>query len=429
MANLGQKPSGIYYLDVLIPDGTGALKRQRVSTNTRDRVEAEAQRRDWLAGLHPKHPSQGGVVAPKGHASRTDGSTSRETSDSEPTIKQWLRACLSDPNVWGLKTAVKNHQSAVAVLGRVLPSDPRLSEVSNAFLLEAQKALWDAGYKLGTVKKNYNYLTRALRYAHEIGKIGQLPLIPKITGKVQPRDRVVSYDEERVLLECVAKRVERQPLRAWWHMEQLLVLLLDTGCRLGELLSSGPSNLVRRRFVADGQPMESIWLNIRRVQTKSDSGVRQIPLSQRALASISQLNDRAVAGRWFPWKPGSSTPITMFDQLRDDVLRRGYDLSDVVLHSFRHTCLTRLAEGGMDLLGLRDWAGHSDIKITAGTYLHLCTSHLHRGAAILDAQRSSPLPNTIGVVDGLSCSIPDSVVCGRDRDELGTVGAVQPIEI
>jgi hypothetical protein len=70
---LKQKPNGIYYLDVRLPDAeSGELKRTRVSLDTRDPADAEAQRRDWLAGRHPKHPAMGGVIAPKGAEPRSD---------------------------------------------------------------------------------------------------------------------------------------------------------------------------------------------------------------------------------------------------------------------------------------------------------------------------------------------------------------------
>ncbi len=43
----------------------------------------------------------------------------------------------------------------------------------------------------------------------------------------------------------------------------------------------------------------------------------------------------------------------------------GGDIDDVVLHTLRHTCITRLALGEMELRRLSMWAGHPDVSITA----------------------------------------------------------------
>ena len=39
-------------------------------------------------------------------------------------------------------------------------------------------------------------------------------------------------------------------------------------------------------------------------------------------------------------------------------------------HDLRHTAATLLVDGGMTLEKVRDYLGHEDIGITAGTYVH-----------------------------------------------------------
>ena len=421
MAKLGQKPNGIWFLDVQVPDESGGLRRQRISCETRDKDQAEAQRRDWLAGLHPKHPQQGGVVAPKGRAPVPEASTRQTPRHGGLTFNQWLGRCLSDPAVWGQKTAVKNHQSSVRILQRMVRDDLLLSELTNADLDRLVDALWERGYKPGSVKKLFGYVTKALRYGQDKGHVSEALRFPKVEAKSKPRERVLTLDEEDALFACIAKRQEDEPLRAWWHFEQLLTLLLDTGCRVGELLTSGPRNVVRRRFRGqDRQMKEGFWLQLFAHQTKTEKP-RELPLSARAQAAIAKLNERQVKGLWFPWPKGSSGPIYMLDNLRKDMAERGYPIEDVVLHTMRHTCLTRLAEGGMDLLGLKDWAGHTDIKITASVYLHKCQSHIHWGADILnDLIGPNPSDGGIEEEDGTGFTMPEVLACGRERAEVGT---------
>src|SRR3546814_6680497 len=72
--------------------------------------------------------------------------------------------------------------------------------------------------------------------------------------------------------------------------------------------------------------------------------------------------------RWFPWAIGSSGPLYLLQNIRADMKGMGFQFDDVVLHTMRNTCASRLADNGIDLVSLRDWLGHSELKITAGRY-------------------------------------------------------------
>lgn len=75
----------------------------------------------------------------------------------------------------------------------------------------------------------------------------------------------------------------------------------------------------------------------------------------------------------------------------DEVLagaRRRAGLSHATCHELRHTCFTRLREGGMALEAIQAQAGHASIETTR-VYLHLSNdwlaSEYHKAMAILDA--------------------------------------------
>lgn len=69
-------------------------------------------------------------------------------------------------------------------------------------------------------------------------------------------------------------------------------------------------------------------------------------------------------------------------------------------HSAFHTALTQLAQGGMDLLRLETWAGHSDPKITAERYTHFTADDLMGGLDIFNKPKGliedgmTPIPVT-----------------------------------
>jgi integrase len=66
----------------------------------------------------------------------------------------------------------------------------------------------------------------------------------------------------------------------------------------------------------------------------------------------------------------------MWDNIRSDMKDQGFDLSEVVLHTMRHTRLTRLAKAGVAIHKISQWAGHSDIKVTWDHYSHLAPTDL-----------------------------------------------------
>lgn len=61
----------------------------------------------------------------------------------------------------------------------------------------------------------------------------------------------------------------------------------------------------------------------------------------------------------------------MWSNIRDDVKKLGGNIDNVGLHTLRHTYITRLALGGLELQRLSMSAGHSDVSITAKRYSHL----------------------------------------------------------
>lgn len=422
MATLKQKPNGIYYLDVKVPADGGGLKRQRVSLDTRTKADAEAQRVDWLAGRHPKHPAMGGVVAPKGQAPVAAASTSAKARQGGMTLERWVSHCRSTR--WRDIRGQRSIQSSVKVLSAHLP-DVLIGDVTALHLQQVERSLREdpKGYAPGTIRKLLTVLSAALTYATEsfdeaTGRawLASKPPLPKVTVN-NKQDRTVSPVEEAAIFECIADRREREPTRPWWLFGALLTILLDEGVRLGEALTLGQRSVKLKRWLdGDGAMVQGDYIGLERYTTKNGKP-RDVPMTQRVKRLVDALNAQAMRGRWFPWKQDSSGPGYLWSNIREDMEARGFDISDVKLHTFRHTCATRLAENGMDLLGLRDWLGHSDIKVTADRYVHLMSSHIYRGAAILDrlnGERRVPQPATIDEDDGGRCDTAERLPSGRD---------------
>jgi integrase len=197
------------------------------------------------------------------------------------------------------------------------------------------------------------------------------------------KDRTITPVEETAIFAAAEKRRQQEPDRAWFRFIALLETLWDTAGRLGETLGLGPTNVARIE-VGD---REVSFVTFPRYRTKNGKP-RTLPLTQRVVDTLGSMMDHLVldkeTGEWRFFGIKNSTAWYMFNQVKEDVMREtGMDLSDVTLHTIRHTTLTRLAQGGMDLARLQEWAGHSDPKITAERYLHLIPNDLVRGLDIL----------------------------------------------
>jgi integrase len=222
----------------------------------------------------------------------------------------------------------------------------------------------------------------AEEYEREDGShiIPAKPTMPKIEVRNEKK-RVLKHEEEELVFKAIDARIVAEPSRQWQRFRGFVRVLLDTGFRRSEALLLGSESLME--FMVDGEPM--LCVGLPQYQTKNDKP-RVVPCTQAIIDLIPTFNTMAVDGRWFPLK---AVAWYMWSNIRADVKALGGDIDDVGLHTLRHTCITRLALGGMELQRLSLWAGHSDVSITAKKYSHLDASALAKGVAILGTTPTS----------------------------------------
>jgi integrase/recombinase XerD len=111
-----------------------------------------------------------------------------------------------------------------------------------------------------------------------------------------------------------------------------------------------------------------------RVVAISDTGLRELMsyLNEERPASGSDKVFLVVKGK------NRGKPMTV--RALDTVIeyhRKKANTPGVQCHRMRHTCFTRLRQGGMSLEALQAQAGHSSINTTR-IYLHLCPKELQQ---------------------------------------------------
>ena len=102
---------------------------------------------------------------------------------------------------------------------------------------------------------------------------------------------------------------------------------------------------------------------------KSKNARRTIPLTDRAALMLHSRHNTALSPLVFANREGRRYLVTSINHLHQKA-RTALKLSkDFVIHSLRHTMLTRLGESGVDAFTIMRIAGHSSITVSQ-RYVH-----------------------------------------------------------
>lgn len=231
---------------------------------------------------------------------------------------------------------------------------PGFSTFSQEMLDQLIGKLRKRGNSNATINRKMAALSKLLRKAYKMGDVHSLPEFKRQKEKAG-RIRFLDRDEESLLFSEIRAHSE-----AYYR---LCIFLVDTGARLSEGLNLRWGDIHKDRV--------TFWV------TKSGRS-RSVPLTQRALAAIEG-SDRRYSG-----------PFAEIDQQRFRVAWHnakdavGFaDDKDVVPHVLRHTCASRLVQGGIDIRRVQMWLGHQTLTMTM-RYAHLASHDLDMCIPILE---------------------------------------------
>jgi len=200
-----------------------------------------------------------------------------------------------------------------------------------------------------TVNRSLTTLRALLYMARELGLINRVPKIRLLSGEGR-REFILSHEQEEKYLHAAP-----QPLR------DIAVLILDTGLRHGEAL-----NLKWADVFAEGT--RSGYLLVRK--GKSDNAKRAVVLTKRVREMLIAKRNESSCAWVFPNKGGTGPLLVTSLDHTNAKLRKQLGLpQEFVIHSLRHTMLTRLGESGTDAFTIMKIAGHSSITVSQ-RYVH-----------------------------------------------------------
>ncbi len=212
---------------------------------------------------------------------------------------------------------------------------------------------------VATVNRELATLRRMLSIAFREGWILRHPFSGSDTvismSEETKRIRVLSAAEEALLLDACDGPRET--------LKSIIICALDTGMRRGEILS------LRWRDV----DLEARRINIQAMNTKTLKS-RSVPVTPRLLDELTKLPNRDPSTRVFG--------ITDTVKRSWATAKRIAGIADLKFHDLRHTCATRLVQGGLPLAEVSRILGHTSV-VTTFRYANVDDSTLDRATAIL----------------------------------------------
>lgn len=196
----------------------------------------------------------------------------------------------------------------------------------------------------GTVVRELAYFSSIINHARREWGINIPNPVLSIRKPAQPqgRNRVLSHDEERILLQACEPKANRNI-----YTRPFVILALETAMRRGEILSLRWENIDYLKRTAY-------------LQLTKNGESRTVPLSTRAVETLQSL-PVSIDGRVLPINFAALE--TNFKRARDRA-----ELRDLRIHDLRHTAITRLAERLPNLIELSAVSGHKSLAMLKRYY-------------------------------------------------------------
>ncbi len=245
-----------------------------------------------------------------------------------------------------------------------------------------------------SVNRELATLRRLLRIAHEWRVIDRVPRIRLLRGE-RNREFVLSHAQERLYLEMA-----EQPLK------DAAVLMLDTGLRVGEVLSLEWADV--HLEPANGAKYGFIHVP----KGKSANAKRNLSLTPRVRAML-ETRRASRKSYWLFTDEAGTGPASVYTlEAQHKRMKAALRLpADAVIHSLRHTFGTRLGETGGDAFTIMRAMGHSTVVVSQ-KYVHPTPEAMERAFERLNAANEKALASLPGSPKRLEPPTKSTTVAG-----------------
>ena len=248
----------------------------------------------------------------------------------------------------------------------------RLDAIGGREIERLKATMLDKGLSPKTVNNALACLSKTLRWAEEIGDLGDGRAAPRVRFIKTPDSDFdfLTFDELERLL--VAARRHGQD---WWA--QCLVAA-RTGLRYGELCELRWSDV----DLVVGKLRVSRSFTKKKVKGTKSGRNREVPLSPETVAALKA--HRHLRGELVFCKPDGGRRIHRRADVAIKTICRLAGLRKIGWHVLRHTFASHLVMRGVPLKAVQELLGHSTIQMTM-RYSHLAPEVKRDAVALLDS--------------------------------------------
>ena len=289
-----------------------------------------------------------------------------------PTLSEVISRVKRDR--WSHQSSSLHHNLSIDQFAAWVGADAKVTKITADCIadyvdyLRTERRLVD-----NTINKRLSSVRVVMGFCLENGYISFMPVIPhyKIS---EGRKRWLDFEEEVIIFSEFKKR------------KQLLFfqLLLETGCRIGEMHSINWDDIRGK----------TLW--IWGVKSKGRK-TRSMLLTDKALEVLAELGKDGKKGPIFKssckkvgikWTGVGMSVVQLQKVFKECKNRAGFEEDEELTpHCLRHTCATRLVNAGVHARTIQSWLGHKDITTTL-LYMHDDPANQKKAVKSLNKQRS-----------------------------------------
>ena len=328
---------GIYHCDFYDLEG----ERVRQSLNTTDKREAKELVAKLMADSEErlKNRRKGGI-----------------------TIEEAFRHTLRTRDEWRSSKSPESIQKVYGYVSKHFGEKATLASLDEATVIKYGEDLIKNGLSASTVNKRLSLISVLFEESIAAGKFhGKAPKFDHYKVK-NGRRRVISIEEEQKAIALLLSKPSEYNIA----MADLIVVLADTGARLSEALNIVPGRV--------NMSEQAVLI----VDTKNGDD-RVVPVTERCLEVFTRRNSTPMFG---PLTASNAEHI--WSRIRKQMGLEND--TEFVLHVFRHTFGSTLANAGVDAFRIKQIMGHRTIQTTE-IYVKVATSALKGLPEILEMRK------------------------------------------
>lgn len=235
----------------------------------------------------------------------------------------------------------------------------QLGAITAPLVEEWRQKLMAKGNRPDTINKKVSAIRSMMADAVLHGRLDAIPALPRQLTRRNTKDRV--FSDQEVAGFCQFFRAMGQPVAA-----DLLVFLLDTGCRWGE------AEKLKGQDVDLKRPAVTFW-------STKNGRPRSVPLTRRAVDALAPHLPPVPSHRVWPYS--YSAFRRLFDQAKEALGL--IDDQALTIHTTRHTCASKMASRGVSQGKLMAFGGWESL-VAVQRYMHLQTGALADCVAALE---------------------------------------------